>query len=79
MRIRLVLALLLAAALGACGNASAPRLPQAVGATGQTEGAVPPGAAYVAGNSLVIGSTSYRLGATAGAPIIGALAPLAVA
>jgi hypothetical protein len=63
--------------LASCGRASGPRLPLAQGASGGQAG-LPDGAALVADNSLVVGSATYRLGATAGAPLIGSLSPLAI-
>lgn len=80
MRIRTpLIALLLALAASACGPAAKPRLPAAQGAGQSSSATVPDGAAFVADNSLVVGSQTYRLAATAGAPLIGSLAPLAVA
>ncbi len=69
---------LFAALTAACGGGGAPRLTQAVGAAAAGQEALPDGAAVIADNSLVIGSVTYRLGATAGAPLIGSLSPLAV-
>ena len=67
----------LATLVTACGNGGA-RIKEAVGATQGDASALPDGAALVADNSLEIGSATYRLGATAGAPLLGSLAPLAV-
>jgi hypothetical protein len=72
------LAVVVALILGACGRVARPPLPRAEGAGGGEQTSLPDGAALVADNSLVVGSVTYRLGATAGAPLIGALAPLAV-
>src|SRR5947207_2671020 len=72
----LALVVLLAALSAACGGGG-PRITRAEGASG-TQESLPDGAALIADNSLVIGSATYRLGATAGAPLMGSLAPLAV-
>jgi len=77
MRIRHSICVLVALAAVGCGRATAPPLPRAEGASGGSQ-ALPDGAALVADNSLTIGSATYRLGATAGAPLVGALSPLAV-
>jgi hypothetical protein len=68
---------LLAALTAGCGGSGGPRIPRAEGAT-DSQQSLPDGAALVADNSLVIGSATYRLGATAGAPLIGSLSPMAV-
>jgi hypothetical protein len=78
MRTRFLgLVLLLAALAAACGNGG-PRIDKAQGATQGDQSSLPDGAALIADNSLIIGSATYRLGATAGAPLVGALAPLSV-
>jgi len=70
---------LLAALTAACGGSGGPRINQAEGAAQQNgQGTLPDGAAVIADSSLIVGSQTYRLGATAGAPLIGALSPLAI-
>jgi len=79
MRIRHpICAFALVVTAAACGHTSGPSLRAAVGATSDGSGSLPDNAALVADSSLVVGSQTYRLGATAGAPLTGSLVPLAV-
>ena len=70
MRRRLPVVLILLS-LAACGRSGSPPLSQAAGETQSGQATVPDGTAIIADNSLVIGSQTYRLGATGGAPLIG--------
>ena len=56
---------LVAVVASGCGHAVRPRLDTAAGAQAQSDqGTLPDNAALVADGSLVIGSQTYRLGAT---------------